>query len=114
DVHPRGMAIIICEGIARARFRDSLTAPSLIEPGTAYEFHIDLWETSNVFKAGHQIRLEVSSSNFPRFDRNLNAGHLPGMDAEMRVADQTVYHDARRPCGPPTSTCRSFRGASSG
>ena len=97
DVHPGGMAIIICEGIVRARFRDSLREPSLIEPGTVYEFNIDLWETSNVFNQGHRIRLEVSSSNFPRFDRNLNTGHRPGMDAEIRVAEQTIYHDTDRP-----------------
>ena len=97
DVHPDGRAIIICEGIVRARFRDSLTAPSPIEPGTVYEYKVDLWETSNVFKAGHRIRLEVSSSNFPRFDRNLNTGHRPGMDAEVRVAEQTVYHDSPHP-----------------
>ena len=68
-----------------------------MEPGTVYELRIDVWETSNVFKAGHRIRLEVSSSNFPRFDRNLNTGRQPGMDAEMRIAEQTVYHDAGRP-----------------
>ena len=97
DVHPDGRAIIICEGIVRARFRDSLTAPSPIDPGTVHEYKVDLWETSNVFKAGHRIRLEVSSSNFPRFDRNLNTGHRPGMDAEVRMAEQTVYHDSQHP-----------------
>ena len=97
DVHPDGRAIVICEGIVRARFRDSVTAPSLIEPGRVYELGVDMWETSNVFTAGHRIRVEVSSSNFPRFDRNLNTGHRPGMDSEMRVADQAVYHDAQRP-----------------
>ena len=94
DVHPDGRAIILCEGIVRARFRDSVERPVLMEPGTVYELRIDLWETSNVFKAGHRIRLDVSSSNFPRFDRNLNTGHQPGIDAEIAVAEQTVYHDA--------------------
>ena len=92
DVHSDGRAINICEGLRRARFRESIEEPTLIEPGTVYEYTIDLWETSNVFKAGHRIRVEVSSSNFPRFDRNLNTGNRPGMDAEMRVADQTVHH----------------------
>ena len=92
DVHPDGRAINICEGLRRARFRESIEEPTLIEPGTVYEYTIDLWETSNVFKAGHRIRVEVSSSNFPRFDRNLNTGNRPGMDAEMQVADQTVHH----------------------
>jgi len=97
DVHPDGAAIILCEGILRARFQESIERPVLMEPGTVYELRIDMWETSIVFKAGHRIRLEVSSSNFPRFDRNPNTGHQPGLDAEMRVADQTVYHDATRP-----------------
>ena len=97
DVHPGGMAIQICEGIVRASFRESFEDPTPIEPGAVYEYRISLWETSNVFKAGHSIRLEISSSNFPRFDRNLNTGHIPGMDAEMRVANQTVYHEAQYP-----------------
>jgi putative CocE/NonD family hydrolase len=97
DVHPNGTAIHICEGIVRARFRESYESPSLIEPGEVYEYRFSLWETSNLFRAGHRIRLEVSSSNFPRFDRNLNTGHEPGLDAEMAVARQTVYHDQARP-----------------
>ena len=97
DVHPDGKAIIICEGLLRCRYRVSIEQPVLMEPGNMYELTVDMWETSNVFKAGHQIRLEVSSSNFPRFDRNLNTGHQPGMDAEIKVADQTIFHDAQRP-----------------
>ena len=97
DVHPDSKAIIICEGIIRARSRESVTTPTLIEPGEVHEYTVDLWETSNVFKAGHRIRVEVSSSNFPRYDRNPNTGHRPGMDAETHVAEQTVYHDRRRP-----------------
>ena len=97
DLHPDGKAIVICEGILRVRFRESIRQPVLMEPGRTYELSIDMWETSNLFKAGHRIRLEVSSSNFPRFDRNLNTGHQPGMDAEMRVARQTIYHDSQRP-----------------
>jgi putative CocE/NonD family hydrolase len=94
DVHTNGAAINICEGIIRTRFRESYTQPTLIEPGKIYEYNMSLWETSNVFKAGHRIRLEVSSSNFPRFDRNLNTGHEPGLDAEMQTAQQTIYHSA--------------------
>ena len=97
DVHPDGRAINICEGLRRARFRDSIEEPMLIEPGRAYQYEIDLWETSNVFKMGHRLRVEVSSSNFPRFDRNLNTGHQPGIDADIQVAGQTVYHDSLRP-----------------
>ena len=97
DVHPDGRATILSEGLLRARFRDSIESPELMEPGRVYEFKVDIWETSNLFKTGHRIRLEVSSSNFPRFDRNLNTGHAPGMDAEIEIADQTVYHDTSRP-----------------
>ena len=97
DVHPDGKAINICEGLLRTRYRDSIEEPTLINPGETYEFNVEIWETSNMFKAGHRIRLEVSSSNFPRFDRNPNTGNRPGMDAEMQVADQTIYHDPKRP-----------------
>ena len=97
DVHPDGKAIIICEGLLRCRYRDSIEDPTLMTPGETYELTVDMWETSNVFKAGHSIRLEVSSSNFPRFDRNLNTGSQPGMDAEMNIAEQTIFHDAERP-----------------
>ena len=97
DVHPDGKAIIICEGLLRARFRESIETPSLIEPGRVYELTIDMWETSNMFKAGHRIRLEVSSSNHPRFDRNLNTGNHPATDTEIRVAQQTIHHDSARP-----------------
>ena len=97
DVHPGGEAIHICEGIVRARFRESYEEPTLIEPDSIYEYRISLWETSNVFKTGHRIRVEISSSNFPRFDRNLNTGHTPGMDAEMQPARQTLYHEAQYP-----------------
>ena len=92
DVHPDGMAIHITEGIVRARFRESYHRPSLIRPGAVVEYRIVLWETSNSFKAGHRIRLEVSSSNFPRFDRNLNTGNTPGLDDDVRVARQTIHH----------------------
>ena len=97
DVHPDGYAINLCDGIIRARYRESLAEQKLLEPGTVYEFTIDLWPTSNVFLKGHRIRLDISSSNFPRFDRNLNTGNALGVDAETRVANQRVYHDAARP-----------------
>jgi hypothetical protein len=74
DVYPDGRAEILTDGILRARYRESFSEPKLLEPGQIYELHLDLWATSNLFKAGHRIRLEVSSSNFPRFDRNTNTG----------------------------------------
>ncbi|MGH7947777.1 MAG: CocE/NonD family hydrolase, partial [Candidatus Binataceae bacterium] len=94
DVRPDGYAHNIAEGVVRARFRESIVAPTLITPGKAYEYTIDLWATSHLFNAGHRLRLEISSSNFPRYDRNPNTGHDFGVDAELTVAHQTVLHDA--------------------
>jgi hypothetical protein len=98
DVAPDGTAINLTEGILRARYRESTEgAPKPVVPGQIYEYKIDLWSTSNVFLKGHQIRLEVSSSNFPRFDRNLNTGKDAATSAEMVKATNTVYHDAQHP-----------------
>jgi len=97
DVHPDGTAIHICEGIRGVTFRESLEEPSPIEPGKVYRLTINLWETSMVFKAGHRIRLEVSSSNFPRYARNQNTGLPLGTSARVEKARQTVYHDAGHP-----------------
>jgi uncharacterized protein len=97
DVWPDGKAIILTEGIVRARYRDSELIPSLIEPGKAYRYTIDLNATSNVFKAGHCIRIEISSSNFPRYDRNLNTGNPIGKDDKIEIANQRVFHDGQRP-----------------
>jgi uncharacterized protein len=97
DVRPSGYAMNLCDGIVRARYRESLTEPTLLEPHRVYRYEIDLMVTGNVFRAGHRIRVEVSSSNFPRFDRNLNTGHAVGKDAEMRVGQQTIWHSRRYP-----------------
>ncbi len=99
DVHPDGYAQNLTDGIIRARYRNFAHGekPSLIEPGKAYEYTIDLWATSNVFKAGHRIRLDGTSSNFPRWDRNPNTGHEFGADSELAVANQTILHDAEHP-----------------
>jgi putative CocE/NonD family hydrolase len=94
DLEPCGFARNLTDGIIRARVRESQASPSLIAPGKVYEFNIDMWSTSNLFKAGHRIRLEVSSSNFPRFDRNPNTGHDLFTDAETRPALQTVMHES--------------------
>jgi hypothetical protein len=82
----------LTDGIIRARYRESRSQANLLTPGKVYEYTIDMWSTSNVFKAGHQIRLEISSSNFPRFDRNPNTGHDLFADAETCPALQTVMH----------------------
>lgn len=97
DVWPDGRAINLCDGIIRARYRQSAAEPTPIEPGRVYRYEIDLWVTSNAFLPGHKIRVEISSSNFPRFDRNPNTGHPFGGDAEIATATQTVYHDAEHP-----------------
>ena len=93
DVHPDGYAVNLCDGIIRGRYRESTSAQRLLEPGTVYEFTIDLWPTSNVFLKGHRIRVDIASANFPRFDRNPNTGSRFGEDAETRVAHQRVLHD---------------------
>jgi uncharacterized protein len=101
DVGPDGFAQNLTEGILRARYRDSQETPTLITPGQVYKLTIDLWATSNVFKKGHILRLEVSSSNFPRFDRNLNTGEMRygGGEAEPAFlpATNAILHDAEHP-----------------
>jgi len=97
DVHPDGRPINLCDGIMRARYRQSMQDPTLIQPGKIYRYEIDLWVTSNVFLAGHKIRVEISSSNFPRFDRNPNTGAPFGESAEIIKATQTIYHDIKNP-----------------
>ena len=97
DVCEDGCARNLTDGIIRARYRDSMSNPTPVEPGKAYPYTIDLWATSNVFKAGHRIRLEISSSNFPRFDRNTNTGELIAGDSELKPAMQTVLHSSQYP-----------------
>jgi putative CocE/NonD family hydrolase len=97
DVYPCGYARNVQDGIVRARYRASQEEARPVEPGVVYEYAIDLWSTSNVFLAGHRIRVEISSSSFPRYDRNPNTGQPVGEDAELRVATQTVLHDAGHP-----------------
>lgn len=96
DVYPDGRAYNLTDGILRARYRQP-GAEALLEPGRAYLFEIDLWATSNVFRVGHRVRLQVTSSCFPRWDRNPNTGHPIGADAELRTAEQTILHDAEHP-----------------
>ncbi|MCC6774926.1 MAG: CocE/NonD family hydrolase, partial [Gemmatimonadaceae bacterium] len=96
DVHPDGTARALTDGILRARYRRSKSAPELLTPGQAVEMTIDVGATSNVFLAGHAIRLEVSSSNFPRYDRNPNTGAAFATDSATVPALQTILHDASR------------------
>ena len=96
DVGPDGFAQNLTEGILRP-YRDSQETPTLLNPGEAYRLNIDLWSTSNVFRKGHMLRLEVSSSNFPRFDRNMNTGKDQATAQKSLPATNTIYHDAAHP-----------------
>ena len=97
DVEPCGCARNLTDGIIRARYRKPRHPASLIEPGQVYKYTIDVWATSNLFKKGHSIRLEISSSNFPRFDRNPNTGGPIGAETTLVPALQTVHHSAEYP-----------------
>ena len=97
DVEPCGYARNLTDGIIRARYRAPRQPASFITPGDVVEYTIDLWATANVFKKGHSIRLEISSSNFPRFDRNMNTGDAIGADASFQSALQTIHHTASHP-----------------
>jgi putative CocE/NonD family hydrolase len=97
DVRPDGYAHNLQDGIIRARYRISESQPSFIQPGQVYEYTIDLWATSHVLRAGHLLRLEISSSNFPRFDRNPNTGAPLGEDSRLEPARQTVFHSSTYP-----------------
>jgi uncharacterized protein len=93
DVDETGYARFLTDGIVRARYRESTKQASLVTPGKIYQYKIDLWATANVFKAGHRIRLYISSSNFPRFNRNLNTGEDIISSSRSVRAHQTIYHD---------------------
>ncbi len=99
DVFPDGRAIILTGGALRARYRNSITKPELLEPGKVYELELDLWATANVFLPGHRIRLDISSSSFPRLARNTNTGGDPNRErAEQCLpAVNRVYHDSDHP-----------------
>ncbi len=97
DVRPDGYAQNLADGIIRARYRESRSRPTLLTPGQVYKLTIDLWATSHVFLPGHRLRVEISSSNFPRFDRNLNTGADQATSSAWRTAEQTVFHEQRYP-----------------
>jgi putative CocE/NonD family hydrolase len=97
DVHPDGRAIVLADGIRWARYRGGRVSPQLIQPGEVYRYDVDLAPTANVFKAGHRIRVDITSSNFPRFDRNLNTGDDIGTGTRILTAQQTIFHTADYP-----------------
>jgi putative CocE/NonD family hydrolase len=92
DICPDGPSINLCEGIVRARHRRGADRVDPIEPGEVVEYHIDLQPTANVFRARHRIGIEISSSNFPAFDRNLNTGDPIASAHTPVVARQRVHH----------------------
>jgi putative CocE/NonD family hydrolase len=92
DVYPDGFAYNVAEGCIRARYRKGILHPEFVNPGQVYEYTLDLAHTSIVFKQGHRIRIDVTSSNFPRIDRNMNTGNALGVDKTGIPAVQTIYH----------------------
>jgi len=103
DVHPpsadypQGYALNLTDGILRCRYRDSWTDPTMMKPGEVYQITVRAFPTANLFRRGHRIRLDVSSSNFPRFDVNPNTGAPEGRGLTRRVAANTLFVDAARP-----------------
>ena len=93
DVFPDGLARNLTDGLLRARYRNSLSKPELLKKDEIAKYRIDLGVTSNLFRKGHRIRVEISSSNFPRFDRNPNTGRAIADEVELKSARQVVYHD---------------------
>jgi uncharacterized protein len=97
DVAPDGFAMNVAEGILRMRYRDSRERAVLMNPGQVYKVMLDLWATSNLFLRGHSLRLEISSSNFPRFDRNFNTGGDIKFARKFVTATNTILHDEQHP-----------------
>jgi putative CocE/NonD family hydrolase len=97
DVSPNGYSTNLCEGVLRARYRGGYEQPELLEPGRPYRFEIDMLMTSNLFRPGHQVRLELTSSSFPRYDRNPNTGEPAAQARTTCPAVQTVFHDSVHP-----------------
>ena len=95
--YPHGFALNLCDGILRLRFRDSWEAPSLLTPGQVYAVTVQPFPTSNLFRRGHRIRLDIAGSNFPHFDVNPNTGGLPGFDQTARIATTTIHMSAEHP-----------------
>ena len=97
DDYPDGLAINLTDSIIRARYRNGWDTPELLEPGKVYEFVFELYPTSNIFKKGHRIRLDISSSNWPRFDVNPNTGGDLGVERRLEIAEQTIHHEPEHP-----------------
>jgi putative CocE/NonD family hydrolase len=94
---PSGYEMNITDGILRMRYRNRPDQPELMRPDQSYEITVTPFPTANIFKKGHRIRIDISSSNFPRFDINPNTGEALGKNRRVVAADNTIYHDASRP-----------------
>src|SRR5258708_23156436 len=97
DVWPNGFAQNLTSGILRLRYRNSQEKPELANPGETYHIPMHLWATSNVFFAGHKLRLEVFNTNFPRFHRNINTGEEQARPTRIVQATHLIYHDNTHP-----------------
>jgi hypothetical protein len=97
DVWPDGRSMWVCDGILRARYRDSSAHEEPLVPGQIYRFEVDMWATAQVFLAGHRLQVQVTSSDFPWYDRNLNTGGPFGEEVHGQVAANTIFRDAVRP-----------------
>ena len=87
----------VSDGVIRARYRDSFERPELMEPDKPYEFRVELYPTSNLYAVGHRIRVDISSSNFPRLDVNPNTGGAVGLSHRKVIVENAIYHDVERP-----------------
>ena len=96
DVWPNDYAQRLTDGMVRARFRESMERPTLIEPERVYKYSMSLWYTCQMFKQGHSIRVEVASTAFPKYDRNPNTGETLGTSTRLETAQQKIYHDRER------------------
>jgi putative CocE/NonD family hydrolase len=96
-VDPKGKVFELVHGTIRARFRESMSRPVLLEPGKVYEYALDLWQTGIAVPKGHRLRVEVASASFPFFSRNLNTGGHNEKDTQFVTAEQTIYHNAQYP-----------------
>jgi uncharacterized protein len=94
DVHPGGFVQRLCDGMVRARFRQGMDREVPLDPGAIERYEIALWDTSQVFRAGHRIGLEIASSAFPKYDRNLQTGEPLATGTRMELAENRVFHDA--------------------
>ena len=97
DVWPNGFAERLSDGMVRARFRQGMSKPELISPGKIYAYNVNMWNTCEMFKKDHRIRVEISSSAFPKYDRNLNTGEALGKTTRVEKANQEIYHDTEHP-----------------